>query len=157
MAADAYNNLWTNLDLLKSEAFRSLSRGAMLLLHDVYAKKRVKGKGNRRQMLNNGEITFTYAEAEKMGYPRASFMRYRDELIAHGFLKITETGAGLYKSSNLYALSNEWRRYGRPDFSPQKRESRARRYPGFTEGHPRYGVNGRAADATPPRCTDGSL
>jgi hypothetical protein len=138
VAKDPFNNLWMDPPLRVSDAFRTLSRGVMLLLHDFYGKKRVRRKGHSYQMLNNSELTFSYVEAEKMGYSKSGFMRYRNELIDHGFLVIAETGAGLYKSANLYALSNEWKKFGRPEFGPQKRESRRDRYPGFKKGHPHY-------------------
>jgi len=141
MEKDPFNNLWTNPQLRTSKAFRTLSRGAILVLHDFYGKKRVRKKGRGYQMANNGGITFTFPEAEKMGYSRSSFMRWRDELIDHGFSRIAETGAGLFRSANLYALSNAWKKYGRPDFDPQKRERRNGKSPsvGFKKGHPRYG------------------
>ncbi len=57
-------------------------------------------------LVNNGEIRFTYLEAqEKWGIAPGKFRRAIDELVRVGLIEITDTGFGLHKDATLYAIS----------------------------------------------------
>ncbi len=93
------------------------------------------GKGRRVIIVNNGQIVFTYDEAEKQhGLTRPRFMRAIDELVEYGFIDIAATGAGHRKMTSLYSISERWRKYGTDDFVKAKRK-RSNANPGFQKGH----------------------
>jgi len=52
--------------------------------------------------VNNGEIVFTYSEAEKLGLSRKQFRDCTDDVIAHGFIDVTKIGGGLMGDKSLY-------------------------------------------------------
>ena len=135
----ASNILVIEKDLLNSQAFRGLSSTAK----DVYFKflmKRVIAKtkprpGRKSQMVitNNGELEYTYTEAEKAGIPRATFMRCIDQLVARGFIDVCHSGSGGKKGDkSLYAISNRWRAWGKAEFVERKRQKDARKGRGFS-------------------------
>ena len=85
-------------NLLESEAFNSLRTGTAYRVFLIFYRKRQmaklgrKGKGNW-VITNNGEITFSYAEAErKYGISYGAFRNAIDELMKRGFLDIEESG-----------------------------------------------------------------
>jgi hypothetical protein len=127
-------------DLLKAEAFRSLNGTAKTVLFDFMMKKKVKGvkvHGRKVPMiLNNGEIVFPYAEAEKKGIPRTTFMRCLTELVAKGFIDITWSGSGGKKGDvSLYAISDRWTAYGTDKFKSATRPKDTRQGRGFRRGN----------------------
>jgi hypothetical protein len=142
MASD-YNNLWINKELLQSRALRTItSPTVFLVLMDFYGRKQVtKKKGNsgnkKYDMTNNGELFYTYAEAEKKGISRTAFMKAIDELLARGFIFIAKESGGLFRVATQFGLSDEWKRFGQTDFKPGKRTQRKRHHPnaGFKAGH----------------------
>src|SRR4030042_1169596 len=89
--------------LLRSNAYRSLKKPTAYFVLGIFLTKRqmVKvGRSGKRQWViaNNGEIEFTYPEAErKYGISRSAFGKTVDELRDKGFIDIAESGAGLYK------------------------------------------------------------
>jgi len=102
-------------EMLRSEAFRSLSGTGKTVYFDFRMKcrpKRVKNKMRSTKelvILNNGELEYCYSEAEKRGIPRTAFMRALDELIAKGFIDIEHSGSGGAKGDkSLYAISERW-------------------------------------------------
>ena len=84
--------------------------------------------------MNNGQITFTYAEAVKYGFPRPTFRRAIDKLVNVGLIDITYQGQGglvsdngeILGESSLYAISERWEDYGTKDFieKPRKKDDR---------------------------------
>ena len=60
-------------ELIRSPAYRSLSRVAMLVYQDFLAKRIMKhANRNKRKVWvieNNGEIVYSYSEADAMGIP----------------------------------------------------------------------------------------
>lgn len=115
-------------DLVRSEAFRSLSRWALkvylhFLTKRAFAKSKVKpGRKVKKVIVNNGEIIFSYSEAEKIGIGRREFRNSIDELIDRGFLDITHQGAGgRAKDFTLYHLGERWREWGQSDFVPTRK------------------------------------
>jgi hypothetical protein len=107
-----------------------------------------KKKGRKQQeniIVNNGQITFTYAEAEKLGYPRATFQRAIDKLIGVGLIDLTYQGQGGYVletgevagESSLYGISDRWKDYGTNNFVRQKRKKDTRGGRGWAVYHER--------------------
>lgn len=73
-----------------------------------------KGKKDRRTRIitNNGQIQFSYDEAEGYGITRPRFKRALLELHRYGLLDIAATGQGIHKVATLYTMSDRWRDYG---------------------------------------------
>lgn len=126
---------------VESEAWLSLSGSAMkvfLLFRTKCQIDKLQGKpGKRRRViLNNGEIVFTYREAQKKyGISSSRFRRAIDELIAKGFIDITATGMGVYRVATFYAISERWQDYGTPGFKEFKRPKTKITNPGFKKGN----------------------
>lgn len=125
-------------DLLKSPAFRQLNGTAKTVFFDFLMKRKIKmharRRGKRKEpiILNNGELEYTYAEAERKGIPRASFMRAIDTLVEYGFIDITHSGSGGKKGDkSLYAISERWRLWGTSDFHKMTRPKDKRKGRGF--------------------------
>ena len=110
--------------------------------------KRLKGKRGKKQgknvpMLKDGKITFTYAEAERLGYPRPTFNRAIDKLIEVGLIDLTYQGQGglvsetgeVLGESSLYGISERWQDYGTKYFVEQKREKDNRKGRGWAAYH----------------------
>ena len=134
-------------ELLTSKAFRSLSGTAHVVLLDFYCKRQMArvGVGKHRvwDITNNGEITYTYKEAERNGIPRATFLRCLDQLVDRGLVDIAESGAGVFRSTTLYAISSRWEKWGTDEFEEKSRRkgSRWNNRVGFQKGHPNYPKN----------------
>lgn len=128
-------------EIILSEAYLSLS-GKAPQIYLIFLGKRRIGKiavGRKKVpvVLNNGEIIFTYQEAEKLGISRQAFARALDQLIECGFIDIAHTGVGLYKSATFYSISERWKRFGTPDFEYKERKKRRQNF-GFQKDHPVY-------------------
>ncbi len=123
-------------NLLRSKAFRSLSKWSMLAYLDFLRKRQwrySKKKGKKVWVhINNGEIVYPYLEAERKGIGRREFRNAIDELISKGFLDINHHGKGgrkkIDKSGKIvgdmttYTIANRWEDYGKHDFKPPKTE-----------------------------------
>lgn len=124
------SKIYITKELLESEAYRSLSRYAMLIYQDFLAKREmVPTKRNRKtvwQINNNGEIIYPYAEAEENGFSRRQFRDGIDELQEKGLLDITHLGKGGRKPANgtgdvtTYWIDDRWQDYGTKDFRPPR-------------------------------------
>ena len=139
--------------LLKSKAYRSLRTPTAYFVFGVFMTKRQIGKVRykykvEKVILNNGEITFTYKEAEeKYSISYGAFRDAIDELGEKGFIDIAESGAGLYKSANLYAISERWKLYGTLEYEPPKPRPKKPINRGFQKGN-RYGQNCKKKNPT---------
>nr|BDD46984.1 hypothetical protein 2 [Desulfobacteraceae bacterium] len=125
-------------EILESQAYRSLSKIAMLLYQDFLAKRIMKQiKSNKKKVWvieNNGHIIFPYAEAEERGYSRDQFRNGIDELQRKGFIDITHQGKGGRKPAkgtgdvSRYWIDDRWREYGTDDFrlprKPRQKDTR---------------------------------
>jgi hypothetical protein len=103
-----------------------------------YQKPKGRSKAKRKWMfVNNGEIIYTYAEAEELGMSNSAFKRAIDSLIDHGFLDIQETGMGIFKYTTRYWISERWKQWGTEAFVERSRPKRNRWRPGigFQPGH----------------------
>ncbi len=115
-------------EILESEAYRSLSKSAMLIYQDFLAKRMFKevgrGENKRWEMLNNGEIVYPFSEAESKGFSRQTFNRAIYELQFKGFIDITHRGKGGRPPAkgtgdmHKYRIDDRWR-----DYDSQAKES----------------------------------
>lgn len=119
--------IFLEAELLRSEAFRGLSRWGLqvylvfLSKRVIVKQKRKESRSNRGIIANNGEITFCYSEAEKMNICRREFRNAIDELIDKGFIDLTHQGAGgRSRDKSLYHLGNRWKLWNTPAFVPTK-------------------------------------
>lgn len=126
--------------LVKSGAWLRLTGAAPQVYLVFRCKCQIKtlkgkpGKG-RRVIANNGQIVFTYSEAEKQyGLTKPRFMRAIDQLVEYGFIDIAATGCGHRKMTTMYSISDRWRQYRTAAFVNAKRK-RSTANPGFQKGH----------------------
>ena len=139
--------------LLKSRAYRSLRTPTAYFVFGIFMTKRQLTKVGRKgkeqwDIINNGEITFTYIEAnEKYDISAGAFRDAIDELREKGFIDIAESGAGLYKSANLYNISDRWKLYGTEDFLKPKPRPKGPLNKGFKKGN-KYGRNCNKKNST---------
>jgi hypothetical protein len=121
-----WDKTWVENSLLESPAWITL-KGRATQVFLLFLKRRkmtkVKRDGKNQWVCANGnELTFTYAEADKLGISRDGFRRAIDALVDHGLLDIVEYGGGLDPLKTVYAISERWRNYGESTFDEKKRE-----------------------------------
>jgi len=113
--------------LLESKAYYKLSGNQIRILNRFMMKrklKKIKVKGRKAEWIitNNGEIVFTYSEAEKMGMSRSTFLRAIDRLVEVGLIDITHSGNGNFKGDcSKYFISDRWMEYGMKHFKKKTR------------------------------------
>lgn len=88
-----------------------------------------KNRSAEKIVVNNGEIIFTYGEAEKMGIAKREFRNSIDGLIKLGFIDINKQGSGGWqRDATTYFISERWKRWGTPNFqqtpNPRKRNTK---------------------------------
>ena len=119
--------IWFDKNLIRSSAFRSLTKWSMLVYFDFLRKRQMeKVKRAKRSddwlIRNNGEIVYPYSEAEKKGVGRREFRNAIDELIEKGFLDITHQGSGgRLGDMTKYFIDDRWKDYDTPSFRPAKK------------------------------------
>jgi hypothetical protein len=118
---------WLDFDLINSKAFLGLSgKAAVIVLiwfHQKANKRRVKSGKRKGQLVitNNGEITFSYADALKLGVSRKTFHRVLRELVEkRGFVDVVERGNWYLKESTKFAISERWKKFGTPEYQEKK-------------------------------------
>ena len=110
-------------DILESDAYWDLT-GAAPQIYMVFRMKcvfadRTIGKRKEIIIVNNGEITYTYLEAQNNHrIPKSNFLRARDQLIKVGLIEIAEDG-GCHHTTK-YSFSNNWRNYPEETFERPK-------------------------------------
>ena len=117
------NGIYKTRDLISSKAYWKLTGTSIRVFEIFLLKRKMKkttiGKHELNNIVNNGQITFTYLEAEeKYGISKSTFMRARDQLIEVGFIEITEHG-GEHQPTR-YAISNNWMKYPEESFKRPK-------------------------------------
>lgn len=121
----------------RSPAYRKLTGKQIFVLMEFY-RRRIVVPINRKKdyvITNNGEIIFTYSEAEKkFGIPRSTFKRAIDQLVNVGFIDIAYQGGGMLQDSSKYAISERWREYGKEEFKKKSRPKDTRKL-GFTKNN----------------------
>jgi len=128
------DSIWIEKDLLRSDVFRSLKGKSMLIYLDFlrkrkWAKNKHKSRSDSYVITNNGEITYSYKEAEMKGISKDQFRNAIDELQAKGFIDIKEYGSGGHdRKQTKYIIDDRWRKFGTPQFStprnPRKKNNK---------------------------------
>lgn len=114
--------------LIKSKAWLNLNgtaKAVYLIFRTKCRMEKVRRQTGREpwSIANDGEIVFTYREAEskyKITQPR--FSRAIDSLIEKGFIDIAKPGKPVAKEATLYAISERWRDDDTPTFKKAKRQ-----------------------------------
>jgi len=108
---------------------------AFLGKRQMVEDKRKRGK-ERWHISNNGEIVFTYVEAqEKHGICPSRFDRALDELVDKGFIDVADTGMGLYRMTTYFIIAERWRKYGTQEFQKVVRKKAHNLKVGFQKGN----------------------
>ncbi|WP_419661496.1 hypothetical protein Dvar_19290 [Desulfosarcina variabilis str. Montpellier] len=121
-------------EMIRSPAFRSLSRVSLLVLMDFMCKRwmakagseQTRDGGKRKKWVcnNNGKIKYAYSVAKENGISRVQFRNAIDELQTKGFIDITHMGKGGRKPANgegdstTYLIDDRWR-----EFDPETKKS----------------------------------
>ena len=101
-------------------------------------KAPVKRGKDRLIIENNGEIVFTYSEAnKKLRFNKPRFHSAIKELVEKGLIDITHSGGGYNGDKSLYAISDRWRKYDSPEFEDMTMLKDARQGRGFAVVHGR--------------------
>ena len=139
--------VYVTKEMIRSKAFRSLSRVAFIVLLDFmekrkmvkagYEKTRDGGKRKKWVCNNNGRLQYPYSDALDKGISRTQFRNAIDELQRKGFIDITHRGRGGRKpkdgsgDSTMYALDDRWHEYDSatgmsaiPPKMPRKKDNR---------------------------------
>jgi hypothetical protein len=131
--------LYVEKGMLRSTVFRELTKTATTVYFDFRLKcqpqkVKIPGKNKKEWIIkNNGELVYTYDEAERKGIPRNKFKRAIDNLIDHGFIDISKQGSGGKRGDvSLYAISDRWRKYGTPEFESATRQRDTRQGRGWS-------------------------
>jgi hypothetical protein len=115
--------------LLESAALKAIkSVHSVKMLLEFYSRRQMvgikeqKGRGKRWVIANNGQIVFTYDDAEQLfGIKQATVSRCFDELYELGFVDVSEKARGLEKKPTLWAISDRWKAFGTVEFEKKKR------------------------------------
>lgn len=143
-----WDRMFVSRRQVTSKAFLALKTAAACQVYMIFRTKCRMEKVQTRPMqrekewriTNNGEIQFTYLEAEKKGgISVGKFTRAIDDLLRVGLIDITKTGLGLHKDESLYAISDRWEKFGTDEFVVMERPKRKQQL-GFTKGNS-YGKN----------------
>lgn len=137
-------NLYVDKELLKSKAFRELSKTkyAYLVLFEfnIRAKRGLKNpkkkKNTKNYILeNNGQLRFSYTEAEDIGISRPQFAKIIKLLVGVGFLDRRKRGGNLDGDHSLYAISDRWKMFGTHRFIEKTIEKDIRAGKGWSRYH----------------------
>ena len=121
--------IYISKELLSSKAYRSLSRVSFLVYQDFLGKREMF-KDRRKKTWhvgNNGELIYTYWEAEENGFSSKQFRNAIDELQAKGLIDIYHQGHGGRKPKDgegdftTYWIDDRWMEYGTDDFRPPRK------------------------------------
>jgi len=130
----AAKGIYLERELYNSKAFKELSKAQVEILfillerRIINKQKMPKGKREMKSIINNGELIFTYSEAESLGYSRRTFANAISKLVEVGFVDIVHQGNGSIKGDcSKYGLYDRWKKYGKPDFEQQSRKKDTRR------------------------------
>ena len=133
------NGMFIPRRMHRNPAFRKLNPSSTFVLFEFLYRRKVTqvptkvGRGKEWIISNNGEIFFTYDEAENnFGIPRSTFRRAIDQLVDLGFIDITHHGGGMMKDASKYAISERWKEYGKKEFLKKTRPKDTRGL-GFTK------------------------
>jgi len=139
-------------NLLDSKAFNSLTLQQIKIYLEFLSKRQFSTKDKKRKkaytgsftenITNNGKITFSYKEAEKLGYTRPTFRTAIDRYLEVGLIDITKQGHGgipkdgkITGECTLYAISERWLNYGNANFKEAHRAKDSRTGRGWSAYH----------------------
>jgi len=105
--------VYIHQSLLRSRAFLSLSAIDIRVLFTFLSKRRIAGRGmgkrrSKKTVVNNGEIEFSFAEAEASGLSRSTFSLALRRLQERGFVTCVEAGGlnqGLEKRCTKWSVN----------------------------------------------------
>ena len=109
-------------DELESTAYRELTPSAAKLYPFF---KRSCVRATRGKPDESTPFGFTYTEAIKYGFSRATYSRAMKDLVASGFLDILESGGlrGVGCSCSKYRLSRRWVTFGGMEWAREAHKS----------------------------------
>ena len=135
--ARKWDKMFVSRKVITSKAFLDLKTAASCQVYLIFLSKcrvekvqtRPMSREKEWQVTNNGEIQFTYIEAESYyGISAGKFTRAIDENIRVGLIDIAKTGLGLHKDVTLYAISDRWEKFGTDEFVVMKRPKRKQQF-----------------------------
>ena len=135
--ARKWDKMFVSRKVITSKAFLDLRTACACQVYLIFLSKCRMEKVQTRPMsrekewriTNNGEIQFTYIEAEAdYGISAGKFTRAIDENIRVGLIDIAKTGMGLHKDVTLYAISDRWEKFGTAEFVKMKRPKRKQQF-----------------------------
>jgi hypothetical protein len=105
-------------DILNSEAYRRLPASAAKALPYFLGRDGVKRLSYGDPARYQTAFTFSYREAQRLGFAPKTFSRVVENLFAFGFLDPHQRGGlrGKGLGESEFRLSRRWERFGRPDF-----------------------------------------
>ena len=129
-----YNDMYISREVIMSKAFKKLTATALrtylffltkrVMKTFAGSKQKRSGKG-KYYIENQGEIEFTYREAEqRYGISSSSFKRAISQLVKLGLVDIVVSGYGLKRGKTLFGISERWQDYDTPDFVKKQRPPR---------------------------------
>jgi len=127
--------VYKKADVIWSDAYQKLTATEHRIYEVFLMKCRYVNKKDSRKMrvpawsiLNNGNITFNYSEANRIGIPQSTFTRSIDNLVKIGFIDIAIPGHQCF--STRYSISERWKKYGTDKFEKKERKKRILYKPG---------------------------
>ncbi len=124
-------NVFVGSAIAESFAASKLSATAFRVLLLFYKRRKMKKVGPTGRSTyavdNNGQLVFTYGEAEqRYGISESTFKNALKRLVETGFLSISEHGTGVLGGRpNKFRLDDRWLKYGTPDFIEVKWDKRS--------------------------------
>lgn len=115
-------NIRMQYGLLHSAAYRDLNYAPALKVLNWFHEKiqfkvhKHKRGANRYEKVNDGEISFTYREANIRGLSNQKYSKAIKLLHGKGFIDIKKPGSGLEGDYTIYLISQRWEKYGTPQF-----------------------------------------
>lgn len=134
------SGVYLEAELLDSAALKELGKWEwkvyirFLQKRIIFKANKTKNRTAERTIVNNGEIIFTYVEAEDLGIGRREFRNSIDRLIELGLIDIKKQGSGGHKrDASTYIISERWKRWGKPDFqeTPKPRQRNTKQGQGW--------------------------
>ena len=103
-------------ELLRSRAFLDLTPSSAKALPYFLGKVELPYRHPDRYKT---EFSFSYTEAEILGFAPATFHKIISQLVLHGFIGPVDKGGlqGMGMTSSVFTLSWRWKDYGKPDFT----------------------------------------
>ena len=114
--------------MIHSKAFSKLTGSAKQILLELCMRMKLENynltkhrAAERFYVSNNGKLVLTYKGFHnQFGYSTATISKAIDQLVNHGFIEIAELGSGVKRISHKIALTNNWEKFGTPEFKAGK-------------------------------------